>query len=1319
MKRVPLSVLVVYGVVVLTASFAGCESDPPGVEGQQTSEVARSADSIGFPKTSVGDERREVSDPTIRQLLPGGTVVEKVTEPTATSPDGTIATDSSPAGDAPAPVRRWAIISSESMRTGGFPDLVTSVLDDVEGIELVERDQLDLVLAELELSELQSPGGGEDRQRLGVLAGAQRLLLLDGKDWNGSGDVGVQVIDTYSGVNLFRGQVKLEKDSADAAAERMATLARDLEQKYADGIRAVVGIPYFLSKTANKGNASLQEEFPNLLASAVRNLPGVAVLAVKEAQLIQNEMVLSGHSIRRFLPLFVSGEYEIYARQADNDQRLRLSVTVSDGSEVEKKIEKDRITLPEARELLTSEAAELILELLSRKDLLPLTREQQEAALVARADELVKAGEILKAIELREAALLISPNNPRHRVQIVLDRSDAGGKFCDYEAVRPHVEYLLRNRIVGTLHGIALLQTVGPWASSSGGRAGSETNHSPGERQGVPEYATERDFQFAMFPLLLRLPAGDGSGRGLREVPEYRAPSGSEEHETAVHSYAGTPLLKPYSMRARAEVAQMVDDLCFVLESLPQDALPADPGGIASSYGKLPSQQELAKTCDRLRQSGKLRDKFFADFFHFAVRMECHPDAMTDEAFSELNRLREKLRELEVLPNGRLNRFCVQEYEKWLTRWEGTLVDRFPEPVKTSTYQGLRNPLPAMAERSGGVSAGPSIEPIDDWPIPSGKEVRGQPRRYPHHLIQLDQTTDVVWTCSAVHLMTRSQEGAVQQRRIYEIGRDEEAIFLVRTDGAHIWLANVAGQILVFSREGAKVAEFEGGKDVPSFESTPSTYGEDRKKTHPQGESLPHFRSSHVWQAQSQESARHKWLKLALFPIAPNKCLACGRMGDLPETWIALLSIDVASGKPNAEVLHCAGRLYPVANEAGLSLPENTDICFSVPWICLWQNPIDPQDRVAIVGRSHDCCSDTYYLPNMPLAVDLRTKKVITLAERLPGLSALRSGVSAVCVDGSLVVVDATSTIVWHWQPDGSFERVDVAEGPTQDYFLLPVGNCVYSVGKKWLAIELGSEVVVTTFAEDAVSNHDAFDRYATSATYGLWAEGTRSLIPSRIESGNSSHEPLSSFAEFVPPDRLKIHDAAVYAIRKLGGFVGMAEDCRTPYYLGLDGSVKKNGTAVCLTDRWDGGDDGLRYLRDLYRLKIVFLLNADITERGFQEITGIDSITALALGRMPLTDKTFQSLAALPQLQALLIDLGPTGDGGIGEECVALLQTSTGLESVALLGPAFTDGCLDSLRRMKRLNWLSLSGTAISIESTKAREGQSVLHRLREKNDQ
>jgi hypothetical protein len=549
--------------------------------------------------------------------------------------------------------------------------------------------------------------------------------------------------------------------------------------------------------------------------------------------------------------------------------------------------------------------------------------------------------------------------------------------------------------------------------------------------------------------------------------------------------------------------------------------------------------------------------------------------------------------------------------------------------------------------------------------------------------------------------MDRDQDGTLRHRQIYQVPRNEEAIFSIRTDGVNLWLADIAQRIMVLSRTGKRLAEFEGGSDIPSFVSPMRALGKNNREVYPRGNSLPYRRPHQPWQAQVREQAGKGGLfKLTLHPLEPGNCLACGREGKTPETWMAILSAGPATGESPVEVVHRATRMYPSGEgeSVGLSLPANIDICFSIPWICVWENPAEPGERVAIVGRAHDCRIEGDYEPNMPLAVDLQTKKATTLAERVPGLARVRAGVSAVSVNGSLVVVDADKTIVWHWQPGGSFERVDVADSPTQDYFLLRIGDRVFSPGQKWLAIDVGREVAVTTLAERMEPDHMALDRYTESACFRIWASSSRHYIPYAIDPDTPSQKSVSPFGRFVPPDRLEAHDKAVKALRELGGHVGTAGSCRSQVYLGLDASMKKNCTAVCLDRSWHGGDEGLRHLADLYDLKVLFLLEADISKDGLREILKSESITALALAGMPMDGETFQAIAGLPWLQALCLDFGPARHGNLGDECVSMLAENKHLEVLSLHGPAFTDGSLPSLRTMSKVHALHLWGTSISL---------------------
>ena len=57
--------------------------------------------------------------------------------------------------------QRWAIVSTKQLRTSGLPDLLTARLSQAKGMELVERDQLNLIEQELKFSTLTSAQTGD------------------------------------------------------------------------------------------------------------------------------------------------------------------------------------------------------------------------------------------------------------------------------------------------------------------------------------------------------------------------------------------------------------------------------------------------------------------------------------------------------------------------------------------------------------------------------------------------------------------------------------------------------------------------------------------------------------------------------------------------------------------------------------------------------------------------------------------------------------------------------------------------------------------------------------------------------------------------------------------------------------------------------------------------------------------------------------------------------------------------------------------------------------------------------------------------------
>jgi len=82
--------------------------------------------------------------------------------------------------------RRWAILATPAVEETGFVDLLTARLSEQEDLELIERQDLQRITAELELAAALAPQAAAQRLELGRLVGADGLLLLS----LGAGGVG-------------------------------------------------------------------------------------------------------------------------------------------------------------------------------------------------------------------------------------------------------------------------------------------------------------------------------------------------------------------------------------------------------------------------------------------------------------------------------------------------------------------------------------------------------------------------------------------------------------------------------------------------------------------------------------------------------------------------------------------------------------------------------------------------------------------------------------------------------------------------------------------------------------------------------------------------------------------------------------------------------------------------------------------------------------------------------------------------------------------------------------------------------------------------
>jgi PDZ domain len=99
-------------------------------------------------------------------------------------------------------------------------------------------------------------------------------------------------------------------------------------------------------------------------------------------------------------------------------------------------------------------------------------------------------------------------------------------------------------------------------------------------------------------------------------------------------------------------------------------------------------------------------------------------------------------------------------------------------------------------------------------------------------------------------------------------------------------------------------------------------------------------------------------------------------------------------------------------------------------------------------------------------------------------------------------------------------------------------------------------------------------------------------------------------------------HDAAVQAILRLGGRLMEPQ---------LDPMMQQaNFMQVTLDDKWRGGDEGLKYIKDLRNLVIVTIIGSDISRAGLEQLQGVDSLRYLHLYRTRIEQPEVEDLKKL-----------------------------------------------------------------------------------------
>jgi len=309
------------------------------------------------------------------------------------------------------PYRRWALIPSAEISQAGLADLLTIELQAL-GLELVERERIDAILEEFARVDALGAEQTEGRLRLGRMLGADALLIVRGAagEEGAPKNLDVLIADCVFGARLRVDRIALDAARPEQAITEIATALGDTLQQFPRGVERIICIPPFVSKSLEQKFDFLQARLAFVLQASIARHPGVALLEVGEAKLIQRELSLRGEDRKAAAtPLFVEGEYRAAwnaDRQApDFDVQVRVSGRDAAPREYAAKLE----SIEGLTEALRREVAEgLLAEVLAspQRDLPAAAR---VARLAARSDAFARLDLLDEAIELREALLLLHP----------------------------------------------------------------------------------------------------------------------------------------------------------------------------------------------------------------------------------------------------------------------------------------------------------------------------------------------------------------------------------------------------------------------------------------------------------------------------------------------------------------------------------------------------------------------------------------------------------------------------------------------------------------------------------------------------------------------------------------------------------------------------------------------------------------------------------------------------------------------------------------------------------------------------------------------
>ncbi len=360
---------------------------------------------------------------------------------------------------------RWALVASQTDKQKALVDLLTSKLS--SDFSLVERNDVQAALNEMKLAGLFGEKAVETRLQLGKILKADRLVVLAEPNK-------LFVLDTKFGLTLFQSTVEVEGGDLKRTCDAVAVLLKTVNRRYADGIKAVVAVSYFVSKSFDRSFDYLQRELPDLLTRSLLLRDGVAVVTFEEIDHILLEHALTGAgSVKNRLVAFkVSGEIvaemKTNVQDREKPQLFSLKIDLKDVETTLETFEQNGVIAAELGPFLATRVAQGILnrtDSSNGKTSFDAAEQKKQFLKDAAALDAVGAWEL--ALRMRKAVFLLDPDDLDNTVDILLGPCLTIGwtslhpaRIKDRYESLPYLEKALSSKNLKLMHGLQLIYTV-------------------------------------------------------------------------------------------------------------------------------------------------------------------------------------------------------------------------------------------------------------------------------------------------------------------------------------------------------------------------------------------------------------------------------------------------------------------------------------------------------------------------------------------------------------------------------------------------------------------------------------------------------------------------------------------------------------------------------------------------------------------------------------------------------------------------------------------------------------------------------------------